>query len=237
MKARQDKGITSTQENAWMLLAANALEANDRAILLEINGEAKQGEQRYNFTAAELTNSPFTAVNKSAEDVSAVMTIHGASENPLPALEKGIGLKRQFFTMAGKEVSLINAKQNDRVVVVLTINDTEYKGGRLLLTDRFPAGFMIENPKLVSSSNLRNFKWLKVGAYPTHQSFRDDKFVAAFNLSTRYNKTESRVIRVAYIMRAAYLGRYIHPAANVEDMYRPNRFARTNAQNILIEAP
>lgn len=237
MKARQDKGITSTQENAWMLLAANALEANDRAILLEINGEAKQGEQRYNFTAAELSNSPFTAMNKSAEDVSAVMTIHGASENPLPALEKGIGLKRQFFTMAGKEVSLINAKQNDRVVVVLTINDNEYKGGRLLLTDRLPAGFMIENPKLVSSSNLRNFKWLKVGAYPTHQSFRDDKFVAAFNLSTRYNTTEPRVIRVAYIMRAAYLGRYIHPAANVEDMYRPNRFARTNAQNILIEAP
>ena len=38
-------------------------------------------------------------------------------------------------------------------------------------------------------------------------------------------------------MRAAFLGRYIHPAANVEDMYRPNRFARTNAQNILIEKP
>ena len=237
VQARSEKGITSTQENAWMLLAANALEANDRSILLEINGEAKQGEQRYTFSPDDLSQAPFSAVNKSAEDINAVLTIHGASENPLPALEKGIGLKRQFFTLAGKEISLINAKQNDRVVVVLTISDKEHKGGRLLLTDRLPAGYMIENPKLMSSSNLRNFKWLKVGAYPTHQSFRDDKFVAAFNLSTRYNATSTRTIRVAYIMRAAFLGRYIHPAANVEDMYRPNRFARTNAQNILIERP
>lgn len=237
LQARSEKTITSTQENAWMLLAANALEATDRSILLEINGEEKQGEQRYNFTPSELSQSPFSATNKSAEDVSAILTIHGSSENPLPALEKGIGLKRQFFTMGGKEISLINAKQNDRVVVVLTIADNEYKGGRLLLTDRLPAGYMIENPKLMSSANLRGFKWLKVGAYPTHQSFRDDKFVAAFNLATRYNKSEPRLIRVAYIMRAAFLGRYIHPAANVEDMYRPNRFARTNAQNILIEKP
>lgn len=237
LQARQKKTFTSTQENAWMLLAANSLEANDRSILLEINGEALQGEQRRTFTPSDLAAKPFIAMNKSAEDVSAILTIHGASENPLPALEQGIGLKRQFFTMAGKEISLINAKQNDRVVVVLTISDNEHKGGRLLLTDHLPAGYMIENPKLITGSSLKNFKWLKMGSYPTHKSFRDDKFVAAFNLSTKYNTTEPRMIRMAYIMRAAYLGRYVHPAANVEDMYRPSRFARTNAQNIIIERP
>ena len=79
--------------------------------------------------------------------------------------------------------------------------------------------------------------WLKSSIWPVHQSFRDDKFVAAFNLSTGRKKAEPRVIKVAYIMRAAYLGRFIHPAAFVEDMYRPNRFARTNAQYVLIEKP
>ena len=146
-------------------------------------------------------------------------------------------MKRQFFSLAGKEISLLNAKQNDRVVVVLTISDHEHKGGRLLLTDHLPAGFMIENPNLVTGSNLASFTWLKPSVWPVHQSFRDDKFVAAFNLSSSSNKAEARTIQVAYIMRAADDGRYIHPAAHVEDMYRPNRFARTGAQHVIVEKP
>ncbi len=237
LQARQKKTYTSTQENAWMLLAANALEENDRSILLDINGEEKQGEQRYKFTPADLDKTPFLATNQSAEDVSAILTIHGASENALPALANGIDIKRQFYDLEGKEISLIKAKQNDRVVVVLTLNDEDYKGGRLLVTDHLPAGFMIENPKLVQGSSLKNFKWLKTKFYPTHQSFKDDKFVAAFNLSSKQRSGQTRMIQVAYIMRAAYIGQYLHPAANVEDMYRPNRFARTGAQNVIIEKP
>ena len=106
-----------------------------------------------------------------------------------------------------------------------------------MVTDHLPAGFMIENPKLVQGSSLKNFKWLKTKFYPTHQSFKDDKFVAAFNLSSKQRSGQTRMIQVAYIMRAAYIGQYLHPAANVEDMYRPNRFARTGAQNVIIEKP
>jgi uncharacterized protein YfaS (alpha-2-macroglobulin family) len=34
---------------------------------------------------------------------------------------------------------------------------------------------------------------------------------------------------VAYIVRAVTPGSFVHPAATVEDMYRPDRFARTAA--------
>ena len=187
------------------------------------------------FKPADLEAGNIEVINKSAEEVSAVLTVYGSSENPLPAFEQGIGIKRQFYTLDGKEISLLNAKQNDRVVVVVTIIDQAHKGGRLLLADHMPAGFMIENPNLVTGSDLKNFSWLKGSVRPVHQSFRDDKFVAAFNLSSVYNKSDDRILRVAYIMRAAHEGRYIHPAAHVEDMYRPNRFARTGAQNVIIE--
>ncbi len=237
VQERAEKTFTSTQENAWMLLAANALEDQDRAILLDVNGQERQGLYRQRFTPAQLNSQDLEITNKSAEEVSAVLTIHGSANNPLPALEKNIGLKRQFFSLAGKEISLLNAKQNDRVVVVLTISDHAHKGGRLLLTDHLPAGFMIENPNLVTGSNLANFAWIKPSVWPVHQSFRDDKFVAAFNLSSARNKAEPRTIQVAYIMRAAHDGRYIHPAAHVEDMYRPNRFARTGAQHVIVERP
>ncbi len=237
VEARAQKTFTSTQENSWLLLAANALEDKDRAILLDVNGSEKTGLYRQSFTPDQLSGQDLTITNKAAEEVSAILTIHGSAQNPLPALEQNMGLKRQFFSLAGKEISLINAKQNDRMVVVLTISDNDHKGGRLLLTDHIPAGFMIENPNLVTGSNLQNFAWLKPSIWPVHQSFKDDKFVAAFNLSSRRKKTGPRLIQVAYIMRAAHDGRYIHPAAHVEDMYRPDRFARTGAQHVIVERP
>lgn len=233
--ARGRKTYTSTQENAWLLLAANAIEESDRAILLEVNGRAKQGLYQQKFAPSDVEQNGIEVINKSAEEVSAVLTVHGSSENPLPAFEQGLGLKRQFYDLDGKEISLLNARPNQRVVVVLTIIDQAHKGGRLLLADRMPAGFMIENPKLVTGSELRNFNWLKNTVRPVHQSFRDDKFVAAFNLRSLANKADDRILKVAYIMRAAHEGRYIHPAAHIEDMYRPDRFARTGAQNVIIE--
>lgn len=233
--ARAKVTYTSTQENAWLLLAANALEEADRAILLSVNGEDRAGLYQKTFKPDDLAEGSIEVINKSAEEVSAVLTVHGSSENPLPAFEQEIGIKRQFYTLDGKEISLLNAKQNDRVVVVVTIVDKAHKGGRLLLADHLPAGFMIENPNLVTGSDLKNFSWLKRTIRPVHQSFRDDKFVAAFNLRSVLRKSDDRILRVAYIMRAAHEGRYIHPAAHVEDMYRPNRFARTGAQNVIID--
>ena len=237
VEARNEKTYTSTQENAWLLLAANALEDHDKAILLDVNGEDKTGLYRQGFGPDDVKTREMTVTNKSAEEVMAVLTIHGSANNPLPAFEQGLGIKRQFFSLDGKEIALINAKQNDRVVVVVTIEDRGNRGGRLLLTDHIPAGFMIENPKLLTGSNLANFSWLKTRIWPVHQSFRDDKFVAAFNLSTGRRNDAARVVRVAYIMRAAHDGRFIHPAAHVEDMYRPNRYAQTGAQNVIIEKP
>ncbi len=39
---------------------------------------------------------------------------------------------------------------------------------------------------------------------------------------------------VAYIVRAVTPGTYVHPAATVEDMYRPERYARTAAGTLTV---
>jgi uncharacterized protein YfaS (alpha-2-macroglobulin family) len=41
---------------------------------------------------------------------------------------------------------------------------------------------------------------------------------------------------VAYVVRAVTPGSFVHPAATVEDMYRPDRFARTAAGRLTITA-
>src|SRR5690606_35239526 len=86
----------------------------------------------------------------------------------------------------------------------------------------------IENPRLLDSADLKSFAWLRTAVQPEHTEFRDDRFVAAFDLGGEGATERSPTsLTVAYMVRAVTPGRYMHPAATVEDMYRPERFART----------
>ncbi len=95
-----------------------------------------------------------------------------------------------------------------------------------------PAGFEIDNPGLVSSANLGNFPWLE-STQAAHLEFRNDRFVAAFDRSAG-TKTP---ITLAYVVRAVTPGLYTHPAATVEDMYRPQFAARTATGMMEVAAP
>jgi uncharacterized protein YfaS (alpha-2-macroglobulin family) len=54
-----------------------------------------------------------------------------------------------------------------------------------------------------------------------------------------YDRTpeQSAYFRVAYTVRAVSPGSYVHPAATVEDMYRPERFGRTGFGAVVVSAP
>ena len=100
------------------------------------------------------------------------------------------------------------------------------------MTDLLPAGFEIDNPRLVSSADLANFGWL-ARTDAAHLEFRDDRFVAAFNRE----QGSDRSVTVAYVVRAVTPGVYAHPAASVEDMYRPQFSARTATGMMEVKAP
>ncbi|NJO22365.1 MAG: hypothetical protein HC868_04770 [Sphingomonadales bacterium] len=172
----------------------------------------------------------------------------GAALTPEPAVSKGFTIERTYYAMDGKKIDLKSAtggadqlKQNERMVVVLKVDATE-TGGRILLVDRLPAGLEIENPRLVDSGDIKSLSWLKTTLAPQHIQFRDDRFVAAFDFfgsndgrrgrrggDDGENRNPASSATVAYIVRAVTPGTYVHPAATVEDMYRPDRFARTAA--------
>ena len=173
--------------------------------------------------------------------VDAVVSVAGSSLTPEPAIAKGFKIERKYYTLDGKPVDLASANggqaslaQNERLVVVLTI-EGEDSGGRVMLVDRLPAGLEIENPRLVDGGDLKGLDWLKRARDPDHTEFRDDRFVAAFSFfgeGGRRGNTGPAIAAhasVAYIVRAVTPGSFVHPAATVEDMYRPERFARTAA--------
>jgi len=216
------KKYTSTQEQTWMLLAARALQSGDDNLRLNVNGADHRGTLMSQMTGDALIDHPVTIRNDSGDPLSAAITTVAAPSQPLPAGGDGFEITRTYYNMAGEEVNVSEAQQNERYVVVLNITETNEWPSRIVVTDLLPAGFEIDNPSIVNSANLSNFDWIEE-VQAAHTEFRNDRFVAAFDRSAGDN----RQITLAYVVRAVTPGVYDHPAAQVEDMYRPQFSART----------
>jgi uncharacterized protein YfaS (alpha-2-macroglobulin family) len=253
-RAYQAKTFTSTQEQAWLLLAARVLAEQDKDIALIVNGSAHSGRFVRALTAADLKDRALTIANDGTVAINAAVSVIGAALTPEPEISHGFTIERSYYTLAGKKIDLKSAaggdgqlKQNDRLVVVLKIAASE-TGGRILLVDRLPAGVAIENPRLVDSGDIKSLEWLKTTVEPQMMAFRDDRFVAAFDFfgDERHARRDSDgdgdgkevapTAMVAYVVRAVTPGSFVHPAATVEDMYRPERFARTASGKLEIIA-
>ncbi len=254
-KAYASRVYTSTQEQAWMVLAARALADEAKAMSLTVNGAPHKGQLVKGLTADELKAGTLTVVNTGDAPAGAVVSVLGAALTPEPAIAKGFTIERSYYSLDGKKIELGSAtggqgqlNQNDRLVVVLKIESPE-EGGRILLVDRLPAGLEIENPRLVDSGDIKTLSWLKTTP-PQHTEFRDDRFVAAFDFfggsdgrrrgwrgsGDADNAGPASSATVAYIVRAVTPGSFVHPAATVEDMYRADRFARTPAGRLEVVA-
>ena len=186
-KAYRAKAYTSTQEQAWMLLAARALAEEIGNAELSVNGERHKGQLIRAVTPDEVAAGALTIVNEGDAPIDAVVSVIGAALTPEPAISKGFTIERTYYTLDGKKIDLASAtggasqlEQNARMVVVLKVEAPE-TGGRILLVDRLPAGLEIENPRLVDGGDVKTLDWLKTSVKPQHTEFRDDRFVAAFD--------------------------------------------------------
>ncbi|NKM69799.1 alpha-2-macroglobulin family protein [Rhizobium laguerreae] len=221
-KEWQRSKYKSTQEQTWMLLAARAIQGGDDGLKVDVNGAAHTGAYMARMTGDALADHPLTLTNQTNDTVSAVVTTVAAPTVPLPAGGDGFIIERTYYTLDGEEANVSEAKQNERYVVVIHVRESNDWPSRIVITDLLPAGFEIDNPNLVDSAQMTNFDWIgEISA--AHTEFRYDRFVAAFNRAAGDN----REFNVAYVVRAVTPGTYDHPAASVEDMYRPELSART----------
>ncbi len=229
--ARALSAATSTQEGAWLVLAARALAKQLNAISLTIADETRQGALYRSLRADDL-GAPLAVTNHGEGNVQAVVSVSGAPLNPEPAAEQGFKIEREYRTLDGEAADPSKARQNQRFVVVLKMTEPQPQFGRVIVADYLPAGFEIDNPRLVSSGETGTLSWITDAAMPVHNEFRDDRFTAAFERK----QDSSPVFTVAYVVRAVSPGRYVLPQAIVEDMYRPDRFGRTATGTIEIQA-
>jgi uncharacterized protein YfaS (alpha-2-macroglobulin family) len=199
---------------------------------MTVNGNAQKGALYRSVNAAALQATPLRVGNNGEETLQAVVSVTGAPIVPEPAAESGFKIERNYFTLDGEAVDIAKAKQNDRYAVVLKITEGQPQFGRIIVADYLPAGFEIDNPRLVSSGETGTLGWIQLAKAPEHAEFRDDRFTAAFNRTSK----DAAIFTVAYVVRAVAPGTYTHPQAFVEDMYRPDRFGRTATGKIEVTA-
>ena len=229
--ARATLRPTSTQEDAWLLLAASAMAKDAGNVSLNVGGEAMQRPLFRTIRAGDL-KEPLRIANAGEDEVKAVVTVTGAPLTPEPAAEKGFKIERLTYTLDGDPVDAKTVKQNTRLAVVLRITEAQPQFGRLVVADYLPAGFEIDNPRLVSSGDTGTLSWITNAVEPVDSQFRDDRFTAAF----LRKRDDPAVFTVAYVVRAVAPGKYVRPQASVEDMYWPDRFGRTATESVEVTA-
>ena len=213
----------STQEQVWALMAADAeIRATAREASVLINGQPVDGPAARGLDAGVLSGG-FLLANAGPQPLDVIVTATGVPTEPEPAQGNGYRIERWVYTLEGEPVADAGVALNDRLVVILRVTPEREVEGRLMVSDPLPAGLEIDNPNLLRAGDMRQLDWLRLDDVAEHSEFRSDRFLAAVD----WRGSDS--FQLAYMVRAVSPGSFHHPAASVEDMYRPDNRARTDA--------
>lgn len=82
-------------------------------------------------------------------------------------------VRRRFFDRYGRPISGSTFKQNDLIIVQLSLERTfNTDVDNIVITDMLPAGFEIENPR---TKDIPGMDWVKDEEAPTALDVRDDR--------------------------------------------------------------
>lgn len=205
-------GVLSTQESTWALLAANALIDRPDVTGVTIDGAPAEGPL---VEVRALGAAPIAVANGGAETTLTVTTF-GVPEGDEAASGNGYAISRSYYALDGTPVDASSVKVGTRMLAVLEVTPFGRGEARLMVADPLPAGFEIDNPNLMTAGAVPALEGLGLLDVVNHAEYRQDRFLAAVD------RMDSTPFRLAYVVRAVSPGTFRHPAASVEDMYRPD---------------
>lgn len=233
----------STQDQAWMLLAAHALMDGAAKPRLSVNGRPQDGAFFLRGRLVDLASEPSAArpepatklelANAGDRPLTAMLTRTGIPVRPAPAGGNGYSIERSYYDLEGRRVDPTQINQGARLVTLITVSADQRRAARLIINDPLPAGLEIDNPHLLRSGSIQGLPWLNLVTEPAHLAFGSDRFVAAIDRE----RNDPSSFQLAYVVRAISPGRFAHPAAQVEAMYQPNLRARTASGTLTVTIP
>jgi uncharacterized protein YfaS (alpha-2-macroglobulin family) len=156
------------------------------------------------------------AVANDGADTTLTVTTFGVPEGDEAASGNGYAISRSYYAMDGTPLDASSVKVGTRMVAVLEVMPFGRGEARLIVADPLPAGFEIDNPNLMTGGAVPALAGLGLLDVVSHAEYRQDRFIAAVD------RMDNQPFRLAYVVRAVSPGTFRHPAASVEDMYRPD---------------
>jgi len=221
----------STQEKAWLILAARELGGTD-SLKVTVRGQTSPESNRpvyVDYSEAELRAGAAIA-NNGDKPIWQTVTYSGVPRDEMKAEDHGFAIFRAFYTLEGRRADLDHVRQGDTLVAVIHGEATTKRDQQAMVVDLLPAGFELENERLEGGRDRDELKWLPELTETLHEELRDDRYVAAFGLDNWGKQT----FQFAYLVRAVSPGTYKLPAVYVEDMYQPTYFARTAMDSVTV---
>jgi len=162
----------------------------------------------------EGTNATYRAMNSGGIPIYINVTTRGVlKEAVTEAVTEGVGVLRQTYLQDGSALDTAVYRQGDSYIIGVKVR-CENPVENLVLVERLPAGFEIENPRLNATAVPGGA--FEEAATPSYLDLRDDRLIAAFDDLDAGNHT------LYYIIRAVTPGSYDWPAAEAECMYAPH---------------
>ena len=214
---------TSTQEQAWAVLAAARLGQGMRPIEASLDGVVLPPAP---VIVAQLSG-PARLRNLGSTTVWQMTATTGIPREALPAARQGLRVTRHFHALDGSALNLDTLRAGDGFILLLEARADADDRHQLLVQQGLPAGWEITGR--FGAGEVSGLPWLGQLTGIDSQPALDDRFAAAVTL-----EGEGRVARIAVRLRAVTAGSFELPGAELRDMYRPAFFARQNTGRITI---
>ena len=229
----------STQEQAWLSVAAAQLKAAAAPLRARVGGQpiaaiAADKPQRLQLqpTPAQLL-AGYSVQNTGSAPIRLQLAVRGSLRAPPPPESDGYSIARSYHDPStGAVIDARTMRQGQLVLVVIQGASTRDAAlQKVLIADLLPAGLEIENANLDGAGELGLVPVIGRATNADFVSARDDRFVAALTLGARAR------FQLAYMARAVTPGQYSAPGLLIEDMVAPRFRARTGATAITVLAP
>jgi alpha-2-macroglobulin len=226
---------TSTQEQAWLLMAAEAAvraSGGEMTVAIGDGAPATRSEPVYLRRPLGSGGSAQTITNRGGTAAWRSVSLTGVPAADLPPESKGYNVTRNVYRPDGTDADLRKARQTDLFAVVIKgVRADASQSAQTLVVDLLPAGFEIETATVSKGRSTTDYSWLPQLTDATYTEERDDRFVAALDL-----KEGVKDFALAYVVRAVTAGEFTYPALVIEDMYEPETSGRS-AIGKLVVAP
>ncbi|RYY39115.1 MAG: alpha-2-macroglobulin family protein [Chitinophagaceae bacterium] len=208
----------NTQERVFSFLAlgklARGTAASSVTAEIRVGGRsvARVSDASWKGTRAQLGGGSIDIVTQGSGRMYYSWVAEGISKSGAYVEEDNyVRIRRSYFDRFGNPISGSTFRQNDLVVVALTV-EKAYSNAieNLVLTDLLPGGFEIENPR---TSEVPGLDWIKDNRQPDALDVRDDRIHFFVNL---HGERQTYY----YAVRAVSPGVYRQGPASADAMYR-----------------